>query len=134
MSVRSHDPIVLIVDDNDDTAEMYAEALRQSGFEPRGAPTGFEGLIAACNVQPEAIIVDLVIEGRMNGLTLLQVLRKNERIQDTPIIVVTGRVSERDQRDAERAGCDAFLPKPCLPEQLVSEVARLIARRSPRPH
>jgi CheY-like chemotaxis protein len=57
-------------------------------------------------------------------------LRADERTKGKPIIVLTARVFEPDQVRAHAAGCDIFLPKPCLPDTLVDEIRRMLAVRS----
>ena len=66
---------------------------------------------------------------------LIRQLRADARTCGSTIIVVSGRVFPADRIGAERAGCDVFLPKPCLPQTLLSEVRRATERpdsREPR--
>jgi two-component system, cell cycle response regulator DivK len=122
-------PVVLIIDDNEDTADMYALGLSQAGFEPLIARDGFDGLKIACEMTPDAVVTDVVLHGPMDGLTLTRRLRYEERTCRTPIIVVTGRVSEGDRNEANRAGCDMFLAKPCPPDELATQVRRILSIR-----
>jgi len=62
------------------------------------------------------------------GLELIRQLRADARTRHSTIVVVSGRVSPADRAVAERAGCDVFLPKPCLPDTLLSEVRRTTER------
>jgi two-component system cell cycle response regulator DivK len=63
----------------------------------------------------------------MDGVELVSRLRHGGRTSDLPIVVLTecGWMNERER--AERAGCDAFLPKPCLPDELLRHVRQLLA-------
>jgi CheY-like chemotaxis protein len=63
----------------------------------------------------------------MDGLELIQELRADERAKRTPVIVLTACAWRSERERAERAGCDAFLPKPCAPDELVRAITRVLA-------
>ena len=63
----------------------------------------------------------------MDGVELVSRLRHNDRTNFTPIVVLTACVWPKERARAEGAGCDVFLPKPCLPNDLLDEVRQLIA-------
>ena len=125
-----HEPLILIVDDNDDTTEMYAAGLTLAGFSTVQARTGLDALRQAQEVRPDIVVTDLGLLGPIDGVTLTRRLRHDERTQRIGIIVLTGRVSESDRADANGAGCDLFLTKPCLPDDLAAQISRVIASRS----
>ena len=116
---------MLIVDDDSDTREMYREALRAYGFEPETASSGAEAMQAARASTPAVVITDLRLKGDVDGLALCRSLRANSRTKDVRIIVLTGATFGGEREQAERSGCDRFLVKPCLPDQLASEIRRL---------
>jgi DNA-binding response OmpR family regulator len=123
--MRRH-PIALIVDDDGDTAEMYAIGLSVEGFEPMVAFNGGEGLRVAAEALPDVVITDYRLLGSEDGLSLARHLRDNPRTQHIPIIVVTGSDSEVDRKGAAQAGCDVFLTKPCLPDRLAAAVRAVL--------
>jgi two-component system cell cycle response regulator DivK len=55
-------------------------------------------------------------------------LKADERTKDVPIVAVTGHALKGAEATAKAAGCDVFLTKPCLPEDLLAEINRLIGR------
>jgi two-component system, cell cycle response regulator DivK len=119
-------PVVLVVDDNDDTRAMYAHLLRSAGFEVKLAANGDDALTAA-DEGPALIIMDLAMPG-LNGWEATRRLKTGERTKDIPVIVLTAHSLDHYRDVAVAAGCDAFLAKPCAIEDLVAEVRRLLAR------
>jgi CheY-like chemotaxis protein len=129
--MRTH-PMVLIVDDNADTSEMYAIGLSYAGFDIVQAQSAAEALEQATIVEPDVIVTDVGLAGSMDGFGLARRFRLNERMSRVGIIVVTGRIDPSSREEATRAGCDLFLAKPCLPDRLAVEVTRVIAAREQR--
>ena len=119
-------PVVLVVDDNDDTRTMYAHLLKAAGFEVKLAANGDEAL-AAADEQPGVIIMDLAMPG-LNGWEATRRLKTGERTKDIPIIVLTAHAMDHYRDVALAAGCDEFLSKPCAIEDLVAAVRRALAR------
>ena len=120
-------PVVLVVDDNDDTRAMYAHLLKSAGFEVKLAADGDEALAAAADDRPGVIIMDLAMPG-LNGWEATRRLKTGERTKDIPIIVLTAHALDHYRDVAIAAGCDAFLSKPCAIEDLVAAVRRLLER------
>jgi two-component system cell cycle response regulator DivK len=116
-------PVVLVVDDNDDTREMYAHLLRAAGFDVKLAANGDQAL-AAADERPGVIIMDLAMPG-LNGWEATRRLKTGERTKDIPIIVLTAHSLDHYREVALAAGCDAFLSKPCAIEDLVAAIRRL---------
>jgi two-component system, cell cycle response regulator DivK len=115
---------VLLVDCIPDDQRMYAEFLELAGFDPVvtcEASAVFEHATAG----PADVIVIDTGYAATNGLELIERLRSDHRTRDAGIIVISGHVFPRDRAAAKKAGCDVFLPKPCLPETLLTEVRRL---------
>jgi CheY-like chemotaxis protein len=108
---------------------MYAEYLRSKGFSVTEVDSTDAGLSAA--PAADLVVTAIRMPGTFDGIELVRRLRADERTRATPLIVLTACAFEPDQARAFAAGCDVFLPKPCLPEMLVEEARRLItdARR-----
>lgn len=119
-------PVVLVVDDNDDTRVMYAHLLQAAGFKVKLAANGGEAL-AAADERPGVIIMDLAMPG-LNGWEATRRLKTAERTKDIPIIVLTAHSLDHYREVAVAAGCDAFLSKPCAIEELVAAVRRALDR------
>jgi two-component system, cell cycle response regulator DivK len=123
-------PLVLVVDDFQDNREMFAEFLSLSGFRVAEAATGREALAQAFALVPDVILMDLSLP-ELDGWEATRTLKGDARTRHIPIVALTGHALADHSRDAKDAGCDAFLTKPCLPEVLVVEIRRMLARKNP---
>jgi two-component system cell cycle response regulator DivK len=110
-------PLVLLVEDDRDTREMYSEYLSYSGLRVEEAPTGFRALERVREMTPDVIVTDLAMPG-MDGLELSRRLRAEPPTRDVPIIAVSGHPTER----AREVGCDLMLEKPCTPDELLHAI------------
>ena len=115
---------ILLVEPPEDDRPMYAEFLRANGFSVTEVDSTDEGLSAA--PAADLIVTGVRMPGSFDGIELVRRLRDDERTKRKPLIVLTACTFEPDQSRAFAAGCDVFLPKPCLPEVLLQEVRRLI--------
>lgn len=120
-------PRVLVVDDYRDAREMYAEYLRFAGFLVAEAATGLEAVEKAFEAQPDIILMDLSLP-IMDGCEATRHLKADPRTAAIPIVALTGHALAGYPERAREAGCDAFLAKPCLPEDLIVEIRRLLRR------
>lgn len=117
----------LLVDRDSDTREMYAAYLRRSGQQVVEAEDGRDGLAKALMHRPDVIVTAMRLPG-ITGPELCRVLRRDPITTTTPIVFVSGDAMEDDVRRALAAGATSVLPKPCLPDRLLQEIARLVDR------
>jgi CheY-like chemotaxis protein len=120
-------PLVLVVDDYQDAREMYAEYLAYSGFRVAEATNGVEALEKAFELLPDVILMDLSLPG-MDGWAATRRLKTDERTRRIPVVALTGHALAGASESARQAGCDAFVTKPCLPDELVVQVRRMLDR------
>jgi CheY-like chemotaxis protein len=118
---------VLVVDDNPDNNEMYATALRGAGFRVTQVHDGMQAWKQVLSQPPHVVVTDLAIPG-MDGFELCRRLRAIERTAGLPVITVTGLARDTDVQQAESAGFDAVLVKPCDPSTLLAAVNRTLSR------
>ncbi|HEY5619306.1 MAG TPA: response regulator [Vicinamibacterales bacterium] len=118
-------PLILVVDDYEDAREMYAEYLRFCGFRVAEARNGNEALEQAFMLMPDLILMDLSLPG-MDGWEATRQLKSDERTRNIPVVALTGHALAGASEGAKRAGCDSFVTKPCLPDDLVVEVRRML--------
>ena len=118
-------PLILVVDDYEDAREMYAEYLRFCGFRVAEARNGNEALEQAFALMPDLILMDLSLPG-MDGWEATRQLKADERTRQIPVVALTGHALAGASEDAKKAGCDSFVTKPCLPDDLVVEVRRML--------
>jgi two-component system cell cycle response regulator DivK len=122
-------PRVLLVDDYPDAREMYTEYLEFSGFEVVEAGNGLEALQRAVDTTPDIILMDLSLPV-MDGWEATRRLKADKRTASIPVVALTGHALAGISEGAKRAGCDAFVTKPCLPEDLVKEIRRVLESTS----
>ena len=119
-------PLILVVDDYQDAREMYAEYLQYSGFRVAEARNGNEAVTKAFELQPALILMDLSLPG-MDGWEATRVLKADQRTKHIPVVALTGHALAGASEGAKKAGCDSFVTKPCLPDDLVVEVRRMLS-------
>ena len=119
-------PLILVVDDYQDAREMYAEYLQFSGFRVAEARNGNEAVNQAFELKPDLILMDLSLPG-MDGWEATRVLKADERTRHIPVVALTGHALAGASEGAKKAGCDSFVTKPCLPDDLVVEVRRMLS-------
>jgi DNA-binding response OmpR family regulator len=126
----SRRPVVLLVSQaRDDALEMYAQFLRYHRLSVLAVSTAAEARALAR--QADIIVTGVVLDGSTDGIELVGRLRDDHGTRHTPIIVLTACAWAEDRERAAHAGCDVFLPEPCLPDDLLHEVRRLL-RSTPR--
>ena len=111
---------VLLVDDYPDAREMYREYLRLSGFDVVEAANGAEAVQRAIDTAPDIILMDLSLPV-MDGWEATRRLKGDRRTAGIPVVALTGQGLAETLHDTN-AGWDAFVTKPCLPEDLVKEI------------
>ena len=131
MTTKPDRPRVLLVDDYPDAREMYTEYLEYSGFDVVEASNGMEALQRAIDSEPDIILMDLSLPV-MDGWEATRRLKGDKRTASIPVVALTGHALAGISEGAKRAGCDAFVTKPCLPEDLVKEIRRILESSSPK--
>jgi CheY-like chemotaxis protein len=111
---------------------MYAECLRTYGFTVLTAETTDEAANHAGAA--DVIVTEIRVSGSFDGVDLVSRLRQAEVTKRTPVIVLSASPCEPEQRRAYAAGCDVFLSKPCLPENLFTAISGVVATALPSSH
>ena len=118
---------VLLVEDNQDIAEMVYAFLERRGYELDYAADGVTGLHLAVTNTYDVIILDLMLPG-MDGMDLCRKLR-DEAQRDTPILMLTARDTLGDKVAGLDAGADDYLVKPFEIQELEARIRAMIRRR-----
>jgi two-component system cell cycle response regulator DivK len=118
---------VLVVDDDVNTREAYAEYLRLNAFGVVTAGSGSEALELARKMRPDVILMDASMPG-MEGWTATKLLKADPQTHAIPVIVLTGHTQPADYTRARDCGAEAFMAKPCVPEELVRRLKDLVKR------
>jgi CheY-like chemotaxis protein len=115
----------LVVDDEAPVRLLVEKILQSAGYRVTSVPDGIAALKAAREDPPDLAICDLSMPG-IDGFTVCSMLKRNKTFR-APILVLSGRVSEKDIQAARKAGADEFLSKPVEREKLLSTVAEWLA-------
>ncbi len=111
---------VLLVDDESNIRRMLAALLREEGFTVAEAPNGNAALLQLDDVDPDVIVLDLLMPPGPNGLETL--VRIRERGRGTPVIMMSGKAQLTDAVRAVKQGAFQFLEKPLTPESVLVTV------------
>ncbi len=117
-------PLILLVEDHQDTRQMYAEFLA-IGFDVLTAPDGEQALDTVRRRHPDLVITDLSLPG-IDGFQLIAAVRNDATFREIPIICLSGYGGFAHEQRARAAGCDRILQKPCMPDKLAEVAAELI--------
>lgn len=117
---------ILVVDDNPDLRAYVSRILRSSGFEAITARDGAEGYSMAKTKHPQLIVTDLMMPV-VSGWDLIRMVREDENLMGTPIILLTAKVDDDTRIEGAEMGADAYLAKPFNDRELLAEVRNLLA-------
>lgn len=129
MKTKTDRTRVLLVDDYPDAREMYTEYLEYCGFAVVQAANGVEALQQATETAPDIILMDLSLPV-MDGWEATRRLKADRRTANIPVVALTGHALAGISEGARKAGCDAFVTKPCMPEDLVKEIRKVLERHA----
>ncbi|MBD2528822.1 response regulator [Nostoc flagelliforme FACHB-838] len=117
---------ILVVDDNPDLRTYVSEIFRRNGYHVQTARNGYEGHNRAKEIIPSLIVTDLMMP-LVSGLEMIQMIRQEEKLKGTPIILLTAKVDEETRIEGTEHGADAYLAKPFNDRELLAEVRNLLA-------
>lgn len=113
---------VLIVDDQGELRKLVRMTLEFGGYELHEAGYGERALELATVIQPDLVILDVMMPGKINGYKVCEQL-KNGSLEKVPyVILLTARGQHSDLQEGERVGADEYLIKPFSPLQLIDTV------------
>ncbi|HEY3885242.1 MAG TPA: response regulator [Vicinamibacterales bacterium] len=127
MTFPGRQPMVLIADDDQDTRELYRACFDTSGYRTAEARTGSQTIVSALEILPDVLLTDYVLPD-IDGLTIAGRLKSDARTAGIHILMVTGYATADLDGKAASAGVERVLLKPCLPQAVMREVARVVAR------
>ena len=118
-----------MAEDDDLVAEVAREALIAAGHGVGVLGNGADAFAVISARRPDLVILDCNMPG-LSGLLVLRKIRDSAVLFDTPVMVLTGRQSERDADLAYQEGADDYMRKPFDPDELVFRVEELLAKRA----
>lgn len=117
---------VVIVEDEQETAEMLAEMMQLSGFRAFQCLGGKLALQMIFRERPDAVLLDLMMPD-LPGLDVLRLIRGDPRLEKIPVIIVSARCQPIDIQNGLNAGANAYLTKPVGYAELKKTVAEMVS-------
>ena len=121
--------VVLVVDDTEDTRDLYVEYLTDQGYTVLHAENGKAGLELAAARKPDVVVMDLSMPV-MDGWEATKRIKADPALGHVLVIAVSGHATDDGTRRAREAGADAICPKPCLPGEVLKMIRELLGRRA----
>jgi len=125
-------PRILIIDDDPAILELVSINLDMAGYEVCKASDGVKGQAMAMQLLPDLVILDLMLPN-VDGFTVCQRLRRNDRTADIPVLMLTALSGIKDKVEGFNAGADDYLTKPFEIEELLARVRSLLRRTNRLP-
>lgn len=118
---------VMIIEDEPDAAEIFAEMMRLSGYRVLKTYSGTPAMTLIRQEKPDAIILDLMLPG-VSGLEVLHAMQADASVACTPVVIVSGRATAADIQAGLNAGAAIYLTKPVGYTDLKNAVDGLVKR------
>jgi DNA-binding response OmpR family regulator len=128
MTGVGRDPRVLVVEDDDEIAQVLQRSLRLDGYDVRIAGDGEAALDQAAAYHPDLVILDLGLP-KLDGI---EVARRLRAADDVPILMLTARDAVESRVEGLDSGADDYLVKPFERQELLARLRALLRRRPPR--
>jgi len=118
---------ILVIEDEEDIAELVAFNLRRNEFEVVLAYDGIEGLAKAKELKPDLIVLDVMMPG-IDGFRVFKELEKDAATRTIPVIMLTARGQTEDKIQGLVLGAEDYMTKPFSPKELVLRIQNLLKR------
>lgn len=123
---------ILVIEDSDAIRLMIETLVAARGHQVEGVPTGTKGVDTAVSRPPDAILLDLMLPGSIDGFEVCKRLREADATRAVPIIIISALDDDESKDRALRAGATAYYTKPFSPTALLKELESLPTRDSVR--
>jgi phosphate regulon transcriptional regulator PhoB len=121
---------IQIIEDDPDIVELVRYNLTQEGYQVSSDGDGATGLAQLRRTPPDLLILDLMLP-KLSGLEICREIRRDNRLERLPIIMLTARGEEADRVSGLELGADDYVTKPFSPRELVARVKALLRRIEP---
>ena len=115
---------VVIIEDEPDTLDMFAEMMHLGGFHVHKSFGGSESIDLLIEVQPDVVVMDIMMPD-LTGIDLLRIIRNDPRISHIPVLVVSAKALPLDIHRGMNAGASGYLTKPVTYQDLKKAVGDL---------
>jgi len=118
---------IVIIEDEPDTAEMYAEMMRISGYEVVKYFGGLSAVAQLVDQQPDVVVLDLMMPD-LSGLEVLNYIKEQPGLSSLPVIIVSAKTMPEDVEAGLKAGAVAYLTKPVSFSDMRVAVEQAVSR------
>lgn len=122
---------ILLVEDDDDIAELVKHNLTREGWRVERASSGEMGFTMSRTFKPDLILLDLMLPG-IDGLEICKMLKHDIVTADTPIIMLTAKGEEADVVTGLEVGADDYITKPFSVRELIARIKAVLRRKAIR--
>jgi DNA-binding response OmpR family regulator len=112
---------VIIVEDEPETADMFAEMMRLNGYQVRKSSGGRMAMSMIAHEKPDAVLLDVMIPD-ISGLEVLRFMKRDPNLTDVPVIIISARSQYTDIQEGLEAGARLYLTKPVAYPELISAI------------
>jgi two-component system phosphate regulon response regulator PhoB len=126
-------PKIMVVEDDPHVLRQIAFALEHEGYAVTTATAGDDALRQLMLDRPDLLVTDVMMPG-LDGYDLVDQLRRDEKLCDLPVIMVTARTADEDISKGFSSGTDIYIEKPFKPSELVAFVRRFVGPAKPDAH
>lgn len=123
--MTSADKTVLIIEDEEDAAELFAEMMRVSGFHVLKTSSSAPAISMMIANKPDVVILDIMMP-EISGLDILHQMRRDPELSGIPVVVVSAKSMPVDIKNGMEAGASTYLTKPVGFLELKEAVERAI--------
>lgn len=116
---------VLIIEDEEDAAELFSEMMRVSGFRVIATSRSKPAISMMIEEKPDLVLLDIMMPD-VSGLDILRQMRRDPNLSDTPVIVLTAKSMPADIKKGMEAGASTYLTKPVGFQELKEAVDRTL--------
>lgn len=106
-----HEKTVLIIEDEADAAELFAEMMRVSGFRVLKTSSSAPALTMISKEKPDVILLDIMMP-EISGIDILRQMRRDPALASIPVVVVSAKSMPADIKNGMEAGASTYLTKP----------------------
>ncbi|MDO4426570.1 MAG: Hpt domain-containing protein [Moraxella sp.] len=120
-------PVVLVVDDSVTVRKVTSRFLERQGFETVVAKDGVDAIEILQELTPDLMLLDIEMP-RMDGFEVATQVRRNSRLEDLPIIMITSRTGEKHRERAFEIGVTDYMGKPFQENDLLNRINMHLSR------
>ena len=119
---------ILVVEDSGMARKLVVNTLLSEGYSIFEAVDGEEAVSLVEEIMPDLVLLDLILP-KLDGYEVLDIIRKNEKYKNLPVIALTSRDALFDKLKGKMRGTDEYLTKPVNPKELLDKVEKHLARK-----